>query len=445
MKKIKVFFAVLMCKCIRFVAKLMGRGSSLPGQITLKFFSDILKYIKLPSKVIAVTGSNGKTSTLEMIAHVLKSAGLKVAYNKEGSNQIEGVTTFLLSSCSLGGKVKSDIVIMESDERFARHTFKHFKPNHLIITNLYRDQLTRNGHPEWVYDVISECMDDSMELILNADDPLVSKFGKGRDKVRYFGADKLSFDEEENTSVYHDGKYCPCCKAPMEYEYYHYNHIGKYECKNCGHKRNDTVWTITDASLEEGYVVVNGKYKIEISFSSIYHCYNTLAAFAAADIAGVPLDTAAKALSNYDLASGRIVDFKLGQREGTLLVSKHENSISYDQSIRVAKADKRGSSVMIIVDAISRKYDTYETSWLWDIDFEMLKSENVKEIVLAGKYVEDLKTRFSFTNIDDNIIKCFKDIPEAAEYLKSGDGFIYVITCFSDKHKLLELTEGGKA
>ena len=100
---------------------------------------------------------------------------------------------------------------------------------------------------------------------------------------------------------------------------------------------------------------------------------------------------------------------------------------------------------MIIVDAISRKYDTYETSWLWDIDFEMLKSENVKEIILAGKYCEDLKTRFSFTDIDESIIKPFESIADAAEYLKAGSGFVYVITCFSDKHKLLELTEGGKA
>lgn len=444
MKKIKVFFAVLFCKCIRFIAKLMGRGSSLPGQLTLKFFPDVLKYIKLPEKVIAVTGSNGKTSTLEMIAYVLKSAGLKVAYNKEGSNQIEGVTTFLLSACSLFGKVKSDIVIMESDERFARHTFKHFKPNQLVITNLYRDQLTRNGHPEWVYDVISECIDDSMELILNADDPLVSLFGKDRDKVRYFGADRLSFDEVENNSVYHDGKYCPCCKAAMEYEYYHYNHIGKYICKNCGHKKSDTQWTITDASLEEGFVTVNGKYKIEISFSSIYHCYNTLAAFAVADIAGVAPEIAARALSNYDLKSGRIVEFKAGNREGTLLVSKHENSISYDQSIRVARADKRGVTVMVIVDAISRKYDTYETSWLWDIDFEMLKSENVKEVILAGKYCDDLAIRFSFTDIAPEIIKSYESIPDAVEYLKSGEGFVYVITCFSDKQKFLDLTQGGK-
>ena len=159
-----------------------------------------------------------------------------------------------------------------------------------------------------------------------------------------------------------------------------------------------------------------------------------------ADIAGVDPEVAAKALSNYDLKSGRIVEFKVGDREGTLLVSKHENSISYDQSIRVARADKRGASVMIIVDAISRKYDTYETSWLWDIDFEMLKSENVKEVILAGKYHEDLKTRFSFTDIDPEIIKSYESIPEAVEYLKNGEGFIYVITCFSDKQKFLDLT-----
>ncbi len=442
--KIKVFFAVLFCKCVRFAAKLLGRGSSLPGQLTLKLFPDILGCIKLPEKVIAVTGSNGKTSTLEMIAHVLKSAGLKVAYNKEGSNQIEGVATFLLSACSLSGKVKADIVIMESDERFARHTFRHFKPNHLIITNLYRDQLTRNGHPEWVYGIIKECMDDSMELVLNADDPLVSMFGKDREKVRYFGADRLPFDEEENNSVYNDGKYCPCCKAPMEYDYYHYNHIGSYRCNSCGHKRNDTAWTITDASLEEGYIVVNEKYRINLSFSSVYHCYNTLAAFAAADIAGVDPKIAAKALSGYDLSSGRIVEFGIGNRQGTLLVSKHENSVSYDQSIRVARADKRDCTVVVLVDAISRKYKTYETSWLWDIDFELLKSDNIKEVVLIGHYHEDLSTRFSFTDIDQSIIKSFENISEAVEYLKSGEDFIYVITCFSDKQKFLDLTEEAK-
>lgn len=170
----KKFFVILVCKMIRACRKLTDRGSSLPGQIALKLDPNILSKIKMPPYIVAVTGSNGKTSTVEMIAHVLKSSGKKIAYNKEGSNQIEGVTTFLLNDCTLSGRVKSDIILMESDERFARHTFRYFTPTHYVITNLYRDQMTRNGHPEWVYDIVGESIHEGTHLVLNADDPLVS-------------------------------------------------------------------------------------------------------------------------------------------------------------------------------------------------------------------------------------------------------------------------------
>ena len=148
------FLAIILCKFMRLVGKLLGRGSSLPGQFALKVCPDVLGRVKLPPYVIAVTGSNGKTSTVEMIAAILKAAGKNVVYNAEGSNQIEGVTTLILSQCDLGGRVRGDVLLLESDERYARHTFHWFHPTHFVITNLYRDQLTRNGHPQWVYDAI---------------------------------------------------------------------------------------------------------------------------------------------------------------------------------------------------------------------------------------------------------------------------------------------------
>ena len=179
----RVFFVILVCKLLHFIGKLIGKGSSLPGKYALKLDRNILKKIKMPEYIIAVTGSNGKTSTVEMIAHILQEGGKTVAYNKEGSNQIEGVTTFILCNSTMGGKVKSDILLIESDERFAQYTFKYFKPTHYVITNLYRDQLTRNGHPEWVYDCLKNSIHDGTQLILNADDPLVSCFGYGKDDV----------------------------------------------------------------------------------------------------------------------------------------------------------------------------------------------------------------------------------------------------------------------
>ena len=434
----KKFLTILITKLLRFAGKLIGRGSSKPGQVALKLCPDILSRMELPKYIIAVTGSNGKTSTVEMIAHILTQNGLTVAWNKEGSNQIEGVTTLVLGSATLGGKVKADILLIESDERFARYTFKYIRPTHYVITNLYRDQLTRNGHPEWVYDALADSITDGTQLILNADDPLVSAFGQGREDVIWFGADKLSTDTDELVSVYNDGAYCPVCKAPMVYSTHHYNHIGHYRCTACGYHRHDTQYTITSVDMDKGEMTIDGTHTITLALKSLYNIYNILSAYTVASIVGVDGAKIAADMNHYVLKNGRVITFSLGSRRGTMLTSKHENSISYDQSIRVAAAYKEGCDVLIIVDAVSRKYFTSDVSWLYDIDFEMLGSDNIHQVVLAGKYVNDLAVRFSYTDIPSERIKLFESIDEAADYLNSDRSeYIYVITCFSDKGKFL--------
>ena len=106
------FLAIVVCKLGRFVGKLVGKGSSMPGKFALKICPDILKRVQLPPHIIAVTGSNGKTSTVEMIATVLRAQGKHVIYNAEGSNQVEGVTTLILTHATLGGKVNADVLLV---------------------------------------------------------------------------------------------------------------------------------------------------------------------------------------------------------------------------------------------------------------------------------------------------------------------------------------------
>lgn len=440
-----MFFTILVCKILRFIGKLIGRGSSMPGQIALKLSPKILSKVKLPDKVIAVTGSNGKTSTVEMIAYILEKEGKKVIWNREGSNQIEGVTTLILSNCTLGGKLKGDVLLLESDERYSKFTFSHFSPTHYVITNLYRDQLTRNGHPEWVFDAIAPSVTEKSTLILNADDPLVSLFGKDRGNVVWFGMDKQDFSFSENNSVYDDGAFCPCCKKPMKYNFRHYNHIGDYFCESCGHKKHATDFTITSADLENGVVTINGKEKITLAFKSIYNVYNILACFAVCSLVGINEGKIAAAVSDYVLKNGRVVQYKLGNSNGTFLVSKHENSISYDQSIRYIIGQNQPCGVIIIVDAVSRRYSTGEISWLWDIDFELLNAPCVEKIYLLGAHCEDLRTRFSFTEIPAEKLYTNPDIEAAIDEIKTENREkLYTVTCFSDKAKFLSKVEVQK-
>ena len=437
---------ILISKMLSLAGKLLGKGSSLPGKIALKLCPNILSRLTLPASVIAVTGSNGKTSTVEMIANVLIASGKKVVWNKEGSNQIEGVTTLLLNNATLTGKVKGDVVLLESDERYARHTMKFIKPTDFVITNLYRDQLTRNAHPFHIYGIIKEAVDliPNARLVLNADDPIVRKFGLDRENVVYFGMDKNAYSAEETDGVYNDCFYCPVCKKPLSYEYFHYAHLGKYTC-SCGYSRPDTTYTVTKMDLENNSISVNDD-EIRLAFSSRYNVYNLCAAYATAALVGVDGKCITDVLSDFVMKNGRNVRFAAGQNGGMLITSKHENSTSYNQSLEYVARQETPATLVIIVDAISRKYYTAETSWLWDISFEMLKNSNLKQIILSGKYAYDLALRFEYVELGNIPVVTEPDLDKMAAMLADEKaGPIFAITCFSDKEKLLSRVKVLKA
>lgn len=433
------FITILLCKILAFVGKLVGKGSSLPGKFALKLCPDILSRLQLPENIIAITGSNGKTSTVEMVAGILRDAGKKVVYNKEGSNQIEGVTTLLLKNASFSGKVSGDVILLESDERYARHTFKQIKPTIFVITNLYRDQMTRNAHPFHIYNIVKQAVDliPNAKLVLNADDPIVRNFGYGRENVEYFGMARNGLSTLQTDAVYNDCHYCPRCKAPMHYDFFHYAHLGSYHCTACDYSRPETTYTVDNMDLEAGHILINGN-PISLDFASKYNVYNLCAAFASARILGVEDGIITRKLNDFVMKNGRIVRFACGNNEGLMITSKHENSTSYNQSLGYVAAQKEKSTLVIIVDAISRKYYTTETSWLWDISFELLEGSNVERIILSGKYAYDLALRFEYAGITTAEVVVEPDLDKMAGMLRElPQTKLYCVTCFSDKEKLL--------
>ena len=59
--------------------------------------------------------------------------------------------------------------------------------------------------------------------------------------------------------------------------------------------------------------------------------------------------------------------------------------------------------------------------------------------MLYGKYCNDLAVRFKYSHIPADKVEVGESIATAAEELKAnGDEDVYVVTCFSDRDKLLE-------
>ena len=432
--------AILICKIAKKLAQKLGRGSSFPGKVALKLCPDILSRVSLPENIIAVTGSNGKTSTVEMIYHLLCNAGLNVACNLEGSNQIEGVTTLILDNCDLEGRFKKDVLLIEVDERYAKYVFSYITPKFYLINNLYRDQMTRNGHPEYVMDQIRKSIRPGSTLILNSDDPLIASVASLNDNaVVFYGAEENEYVSEKCESIYNDGYYCPLCKHKMIYDYYQFAHVGKYECTSCGFERRDPDYAITEIDLEQGYMIINDVYRIELGFKSIINAYNSLAAFTLGKCMKIKESVIVDSLNSYLIKNGRIQEFKYQDIKGTLLISKHENTISYNQNLQYITTYDGEVELLLIIDDISRKYFTSDTSWLWDISFELLNSDNVRRVIVAGKYINDVAVRFINGDIDMSKVILKDNVSEAlVELSKDHKGTLFAMTCFSDQDKLLK-------
>ena len=60
--------------------------------------------------------------------------------------------------------------------------------------------------------------------------------------------------------------------------------------------------------------------------------------------------------------------------------------------------------------------------------------------ILAGRYCNDLAERFSYTDLENWSVE--PDIAAAAAQLKSGGNEeLFVVTCFSDRDKILSRVE----
>ena len=429
---------IWLVKILYALGSLIGKGTSMPGAIALKLCPDILKRLQLPKLVVAVTGSNGKTTTVEMIARAMEKNGMNVAWNKGGSNQIEGVTTMLCRRADRRGKVRADAVVIESDERYARYTFSYFTPTHFVITNLFRDQMTRNGHPEWIAELIEKAVSDDTVLVLNADDPLVARFGKDRPGTIYFGMAENAYSTKEPVGCYEDCPYCPVCQQPLTYDYYHFAGLGRWHCESCGFETPPADVLVTDLNLDSQTMEINGSDTMHISFAGRYFVYNLCAAYAVCTLAGISGAKTAEALSGHVQQSGRVAEFEAGERRGVLLTGKHENSVSYNQGIEyVARAGGEPAEVCVLVNSISRKYFTGEISWLWDVNFEQLNQPHIQKILLCGRYAYDLATRFSYTGIPAEKIEILPSVEDiGVRFREKGTARLYVITCFSDQENI---------
>jgi UDP-N-acetylmuramoylalanine--D-glutamate ligase len=160
------------------ISEARDRGLTVIGELELG-------WRLVEGRFLAVTGTNGKTTTTEMAAHIFRSAGLPVEAVGNVGNP--------LSALSVSGSADDTTIVCECSSFQLEDTID-FSPEVAVYLNLAPDHLDRHGDMGSYADAKLAIFRNQTEgdvAILNAGDPQVSKIDPPGDAavVRFHAAE----------------------------------------------------------------------------------------------------------------------------------------------------------------------------------------------------------------------------------------------------------------
>ncbi len=157
--------------------------------------------IRIP--IVAITGTNGKTTTTRLMAHIAKTAGYKVGFTTTDGIYIQNI---MMQRGDCTGPLSAEFVLKDPTVDFAvletarggilRAGLGFHKCDIGIVTNVAADHLGLKDintleDMARVKSIVPEAVMPSGYAILNADDELVYNMAKGLDcNVAYFSMDE---------------------------------------------------------------------------------------------------------------------------------------------------------------------------------------------------------------------------------------------------------------
>nr|WP_255480325.1 Mur ligase family protein [Quadrisphaera sp. RL12-1S] len=357
----------------------------------------------MPKGVVVVTGTNGKTTTTKLIAEALTAAGEVVLTNRSGSNLRRGIWSSLIKASSLTGRIDATVALFEVDEASLRRVAAELAPQHVVVLNLFRDQLDRYGELTSTAALLAEGISmTEADLYLNADDPLVASLAtarRGAARVTHFGMGDVDVEAATIESVA-DSDHCPVCGSRLQFSRLFYSHLGHYRCPTGDFERPapDVVVTRVREATKTGTAFtaeVDGQaHELELPLAGTYNLYNGLAALALASGLGVDVETVRTTLGAARAAFGRVERFEVGDRTVYLLLVK--NPAGFAQCLETFVLEDVQAPVLMVIN--DRHADGRDISWLWDVPLEHLASGR-PPVLTSGVRATDMSLRLKYAGV----------------------------------------------
>lgn len=401
MTSVRARLAVATAKVANAAAKATrrGHGTVVGGRLALAIEPRLISQLAGSCAVTIVSGTNGKTTTTRMVAAGI-GASRSVASTR-GANLPQGMIGPLA-----GG---TDEVVLEVDELYVPRIARETRAAVLVLLNISRDQLDRMNETRRIASVwreLIESCDWPMTVVANADDPLIVWAARDHGDVVWVGA-ATAWDE---TSVI-----CPSCGRLWEVP-----PPGNWRC-GCGLARPAVAW-----SVKSDTVLGPDAVRVALALTLPGHANRANAAMALAACAarGVDLAAAVGAINGIESVNGRFVVRDIaGHRTHLVLVKNLASWMSMLDFLAAADAP-------VVFCVNGRSADGHDTSWLWDLPFDVLRE---RIVIASGERRRDLAVCLSVAGINASIAA---DPVKAIAELPPGD--VVLVATYTAFHAVLE-------
>lgn len=430
---LRFYFALWVSKLAAWVLKLRGQErDDRPGLLANRICPDFLAKIRKPPLVITVTGTNGKSTTTALLNNKLVAEGKKVSFNDWGANMNAGYALNLMRCVNIFNKPVYDASILEADERLLDKTMGMIRPNYILVTNICKDSLRRNGHPEFIFDIINRTFDelgDHTTAILNANDPISSQLADHSPRV-YFGMSDIGAHPFENRVK--DIAVCPKCGSEIKYNYRIYRHIGDFYCPDCDFRTPESKYYVSSADLKNRVmtVVEDGEaWEYPLISDAVYNVYNVLSCVAVLRELGESKEEISEFLKTQQVTKIRETCKEYNGIKYYTYGAKSQNVSAASTVFEYMAKEPSDKDLVLLMDEVQDGNHPTETlTWLYETDFEFLNSPNIKKIIVGGHMYLNHQLRLLLAGVPREKIVCVEKESDIPKYVdRDGIEKVYVL------------------
>jgi UDP-N-acetylmuramate--alanine ligase len=307
---------------------------------------DCLENFRPKKPVLCITGTNGKTTTTNLLKHICRNVGLNPT--EHGFKDLQGNIDYIPP---LQARLKGDVAILETgtfgNPGDLKKLVERCEPDFGILTNINPDHLDENLDFMSYASIKGEFVEyfKNKNIIVNSDDPTAFGLVDPNTDFITFGVNS----ETKGTVL----KKCRCGRDIKLNETI--TGSGFYSCE-CGLMRPEPDYCATDIDESNGGFKLNtpdGVIDVQMKLIGLHNIYNTIGAIAAArEFFKIPFNDIILAVESFEGVPGRI-EHLFSQNGMDVIIDYGHNPAGIETVLREIKKVYDNITVVITVSSES--------------------------------------------------------------------------------------------